>query len=116
MTASAGSHDQANPDPANHDPAHPDHSGGHPQDSHDHRDCEDVIRLLYHFVDGELTVERRERIQFHLDECLPCFEAFDFEAELRLVISQRCRDKVPDPLRDRIAQALQAEADRPLAP
>ena len=76
---------------------------------HDHGDCGDVLRDLYTFVDGELTVERRTRIETHLDDCLPCFEAFDFEAELRIVISQRCRDAVPDELRDRIADALRAE-------
>jgi mycothiol system anti-sigma-R factor len=75
---------------------------------HDHV-CDEVLRELYTFVDGELTVERRARIEAHLDDCLPCFEAYDFEAELRIVISQRCRDSVPSALRDRIAQALDAE-------
>jgi anti-sigma factor (TIGR02949 family) len=78
--------------------------------SHDHGDCDDILRELYTFVDGELTIERRARIKSHLDDCLPCFEAYDFEAELRIVISQRCRDAVPQDLRSRIAQALDHEA------
>lgn len=84
---------------------HHDHHEGH----HDHSDCQDVIARLYEFVDGELTIERRARIQEHLDACLPCFEAFDFEAELRVVISERCRDSVPQSLRERIAGALDDE-------
>jgi mycothiol system anti-sigma-R factor len=76
---------------------------------HDDGDCGDVLAELYTFVDGELTVERRAIIKAHLDECLPCFEAFDFEAELRIVVSQRCREKVPDELRARIARALTDE-------
>lgn len=84
-------------------------NGVHAHDhDHDHG-CGEVLRELYTFVDGELTVERRARIEAHLDDCLPCFEAYDFEAELRIVISQRCRDSVPNALRDRIAQALDAE-------
>lgn len=78
----------------------PDHQAGH---------CDEVIRELYTFVDGELTVESRAQIKSHLDDCLPCFEAYDFEAELRIVISQRCRESVPDSLRDRIAQAIDSE-------
>jgi mycothiol system anti-sigma-R factor len=68
-----------------------------------------VIRELYTFVDGELTIESRAQIKSHLDDCLPCFEAYDFEAELRIVISQRCRESVPESLRDRIAQAIDSE-------
>jgi len=72
-------------------------------------DCEDAVHRLYHFLDGELDDARRADIKHHLDECLPCLEAFDFEAELRIVIAQRCRDEVPEGLRDRIAQAIQHE-------
>jgi mycothiol system anti-sigma-R factor len=75
----------------------------------DHGNCDDILRELYTFVDGELTIERRAHIKAHLDDCLPCFEAYDFEAELRIVISQRCRDSVPDSLRDRIAQAIESD-------
>jgi mycothiol system anti-sigma-R factor len=69
-------------------------------------DCQEVIHTLYHFLDGELTVERRLEIQHHLDDCSPCLEAFDFEAELRILIARSCRDQVPDKLRRRIAEAL----------
>jgi len=69
-------------------------------------DCQEVIHTLYHFLDGELTAERRLAIQHHLDDCSPCLEAFDFEAELRVFVARSCRDQVPDELRHRIAQAL----------
>ena len=59
-------------------------------------DCEQALRTLYHFLDGELTPERRLAIQHHLDECSPCLEAFDFEAELKIVIARCCRDQVPE--------------------
>jgi mycothiol system anti-sigma-R factor len=77
---------------------------------HDHtekHECVEALRELYLFIDGEeLTEERRVVIRRHLDDCPPCFEAYDFEAELRTVISRRCRDSVPDELRVRITQAL----------
>jgi len=68
--------------------------------------CTEAAELLYHYIDGELTEERRMLISAHLDDCPPCLDAFDFEAELRVVVSERCRDRVPDELRQRVADAL----------
>jgi mycothiol system anti-sigma-R factor len=72
-------------------------------------ECQEALDTLYHFLDGELTEVRRLEIQQHLDRCSPCLEAFDFEAELKIVIARRCRDQVPESLRSRVASAL-AEA------
>ncbi len=69
-------------------------------------DCQEAIQTLYYFLDGELTDDRRKDIQRHLEECSPCLEAFDFEAELKMVIARKCRDQVPDTLRFRVARAL----------
>jgi len=75
-------------------------------------DCSDSIERLYHYLDGELTEQRRAEIKRHLDECPPCLGAFDFEAELRTVIASRCKDRVPDALRERIRAALHEEERR----
>jgi mycothiol system anti-sigma-R factor len=75
-------------------------------------DCEEALRTLYYFLDGELTPARRQAIQRHLNECSPCLEAFDFEAELKLVVARCCRDQVPEGLRQRIADVL-AQASEP---
>jgi mycothiol system anti-sigma-R factor len=72
-------------------------------------DCNETIERLYHFLDGELTDDRRREIQHHLDECSPCLDAFDFEADLRRVIANRCKDHVPDSLRQRVLQVLLEE-------
>jgi mycothiol system anti-sigma-R factor len=69
-------------------------------------DCQDAVHTLYHYLDGELTAERRDVIRKHLDQCAPCLAAFDFEAELKVIIARSCRDQVPDDLRRRIAEAL----------
>jgi mycothiol system anti-sigma-R factor len=69
-------------------------------------DCTNSLHELYACRDGELTDDRRIHIQAHLDGCQPCYEAYDFEAELRIVISARCREEVPDDLRNRVAEAL----------
>jgi mycothiol system anti-sigma-R factor len=79
----------------------------------DNAACRDAVERLYHFLDGELTPERRQLIQRHLDECTDCIEAYEFEAELRLAISRGCRESVPETLRVRIAQAIAFENPGP---
>ncbi len=76
--------------------------------------CQDALHTLYHYLDGELTEERRQAIKRHLNECQPCLHAFDFEAELKIVIARSCRDQVPDHLRFKIAKALADASDTDL--
>ena len=72
--------------------------------------CDDAVHQLYHFLDGELTEVRRVQIAEHLTFCAPCGGAAEFEAELRLVIANRCKDHVPESLIRRIADAIDEES------
>ena len=75
-------------------------------------DCDDAVHQLYHYLDGELTEQRRRQIMVHLDLCEPCAAAAGFEVELRQVIANRCRDYVPETLIRRIADAINDERRR----
>lgn len=75
--------------------------------THEHSNCDDAKHTLYEFLDGELTPEKRAAIQAHLEACSPCFEAFDFEAELLQVVEKKCIEQVPEGLQARILNALQ---------
>lgn len=68
--------------------------------------CDVALAELYEYLDGELTEEARQRIERHLRECSPCLEAFDFEAEVRRIVADRCRDQCPEALRARIQSAI----------
>jgi mycothiol system anti-sigma-R factor len=68
--------------------------------------CNDALRELYEFLDGELTDERKALIKDHLAGCNPCLEVFDFEAEVRILVSTKCREEAPDALRQRVVEAL----------
>jgi len=72
-------------------------------------DCREALHRIYHFLDGELTSTRREKIEEHLDGCSPCLHLFGFEAEIRRLVADKCRDAVPDSLRSRIAEAIHHE-------
>ena len=75
-------------------------------------DCDEAVHQLYHYLDGELTDARRREIAVHLDLCEPCAGAAGFEAELRQVIANRCRDRVPEALLRRVAEAIHEEERR----
>jgi len=71
--------------------------------------CREVLHSVYHFLDGEMKPERRDQIARHIDKCAPCLRAFGFETEIRRLVADRCRDKVPDELRIRIAAVIAHE-------
>lgn len=89
-----------------------DEHGGPCGDGSNEVDCNEAVRQLYRYLDGELNDVRRVQISVHLDECGWCGEAAEFEAELRMVVANRCKDRVPEALKARVAAALRAEATR----
>jgi mycothiol system anti-sigma-R factor len=77
-------------------------------------DCEDTLHELYAYLDGELGLKARSHVQEHLDSCLDCLQAFDFHAELRVVIAQKCRgDEIPPGLLDRVKACFGDEVVAP---
>jgi mycothiol system anti-sigma-R factor len=74
--------------------------------------CDEAVHQLYYFLDGELTEERRVLISEHLTYCGPCGGAAEFEVELRMVIANHCKDRVPESLKKRIADAIDEESRR----
>ena len=73
-------------------------------------DCEEAVHELYHYLDGSSPRSGATKIRVHLDWCGPCGGAAEFEAELRKVIANRCKDRVPQSLIDRVAAALNEES------
>jgi len=74
-------------------------------------DCREAVAELFEFLSGELTDERRVVIDKHLDDCSHCLDVFEFHAELRTVVSERCRTELPEGLKNRVLGALRALED-----
>lgn len=71
-------------------------------------DCEAALAEVYSYLDHELTVVEHERVLAHLETCSPCYEAFDFEAEFRMVVASKAlSDDFPDGLRIRILRRIE---------
>jgi len=75
-------------------------------------DCNETLRELEAFLDGELTTDTQLAIHAHLEGCVDCLQAFDFHAELKQVISQKCHnDEMPPDLLRRIELCLGEDID-----
>jgi mycothiol system anti-sigma-R factor len=76
-------------------------------------DCNETIRELDAFLDGELSVDTRTQIHHHLNGCTDCLQAFDFHAELKRVVQRKCNsDEMPEGLLGRIEACFATEFER----
>lgn len=74
-------------------------------------DCSETLRELELFLDGELSGEQFDHVRSHLDGCIECYHAFDFQAELKQVIAEKSRtEQMPDGLLDRIRQCFLSDS------
>lgn len=75
-------------------------------------DCSETLRELDRFLDSELSADARSSIRRHLESCPDCLGAFDFHAELKVVIATKCQeDEMPADLLVRIERCFSAEFD-----
>lgn len=74
--------------------------------------CNETLEELHRFIDRELDDHARAAIADHLGGCTDCHSAFDFHAELRMVIAMKCQgDPVPPSLIIRLKACLGVELD-----
>lgn len=74
--------------------------------------CKETIRELDAFLDDELSDDARHQIHRHLEGCTDCLQAFDFQAELKIVIRRKCsNDEMPDGLLERIEMCFDVDFD-----
>lgn len=75
-------------------------------------DCNETLRELDAFLDSELSEETHIAIRSHLEQCPDCLQTFDFHAELKMVVSQKCHaDEMPAGLMAKIEQCFVFDLD-----
>ena len=68
--------------------------------------CEDVRRVVYFYLDGELSERRGQELKQHVDQCPDCGHRLTIQQRLRLFLRKRLAScYAPANLRDRIQQA-----------
>ncbi len=76
-------------------------------------DCEQVLREIELYLDGELHGPICGEIEAHLSACGPCLDRSEFRRKLRELFAERCGcDEVPEHLSDRV-ETLLRDPDAP---
>jgi mycothiol system anti-sigma-R factor len=69
--------------------------------------CEETLKELERFLDGELTQEIRVEIEHHLSDCHPCTRKAEFRRHVKVIIATKCTEhEVPAELRERIRAVI----------
>jgi anti-sigma factor (TIGR02949 family) len=71
--------------------------------------CDQVIRRLWDYVDGELDPESAAALRAHLDMCSRCLPQYDFQKAYRAFALRTSSQVVPPHLRRRVFEAILAE-------
>jgi mycothiol system anti-sigma-R factor len=73
-------------------------SCGRPHD----KDCAEVLRDLFLFLDHEMEDATYTEIKQHLDECAPCLAKYNLEQVVKTLVARSCREPAPPTLRERV--------------
>ncbi len=91
------------------------HSG--PSESgadHAHPDglsCEDALRLVHDFLDGELEGTPSADVKAHFEKCQRCYPFLRLEESFRLALRKAARgESTPPDLRERVLSVLEEAA------
>ena len=69
----------------------------------EHPECAAVIAEVWTLLDGECTVETRDRLRHHLEECPTCLRYYGIEERVKKLIAIKCSgERAPDSLRERL--------------
>lgn len=70
--------------------------------------CSDAVRQLWQYLEGELADRDREKVDEHLGACLRCCGEAEFANELRRFLAAHGDDHLPDDVRQRLLNSLDA--------
>ena len=65
--------------------------------------CEEALRLVHDFIDGELENVSHAEVEKHFEVCQRCYPHLRLEQSFRAALRRACaREKAPPELRDRV--------------
>jgi anti-sigma factor (TIGR02949 family) len=74
-------------------------------DTHD-MDCEQALKRLVEFVDGELPNSEHDGVEQHLRICRNCCSRMEFESRLKERLSTLSTKDAPSKTRDRVRDLI----------
>jgi anti-sigma factor (TIGR02949 family) len=75
-------------------------------------DCDEILRDLDLYLDGELPSARARVVERHLSECSPCMARSEFRRRLIETVRTKCRtsEEPPATLQVRITRSIELQA------
>ena len=78
--------------------------------------CQETLREIERFLDGELDRVVTVRIEEHLSDCSPCMQRAEFRRLLKVMVAEKCTQRAaPDALSARIRELIRGLDDAPTA-
>jgi mycothiol system anti-sigma-R factor len=74
-------------------------------------DCNETLREMQAFLDGELPPALKAEVDAHLGGCYDCLGAFEFHFLLRRTVATVCREEMPAELWNKVVACFGAELD-----
>lgn len=69
--------------------------------------CEETLRDIERFIDGEVETSIRIEIEEHLSDCPPCLQRAEFQRHVKVLISHKCVEShVPDEIATKILRMI----------
>ena len=70
-------------------------------------DCEETLREIERFIDGEIEAPIRIEIEEHLSDCPPCLQHAEFRRHVKVIVSRKCAEaQVPDEVTAKILRMI----------
>jgi len=77
------------------------------RDTGDHESCAEFLDRIVYLLDNELDASEVAIVKVHLDECAPCFERYDVQRTIKMIVARSCTESAPDALREKVRVRLQ---------
>ena len=71
--------------------------------------CEEVLREVELYIDGELEQARASHLADHLRGCTPCMRHAEFRARLKDIVRRKCRSEAPEHLVIRVRAIIRED-------
>ena len=76
--------------------------------------CQETLKEVERFLDGELDRVVMVRIEEHLSDCNPCMQRTEFRRHLKIMVAEKCTERAaPDDLSRKVRALIRDLDDTP---
>ena len=76
--------------------------------------CQETLKEIERFLDGELDRVVTVRIEEHLSDCNPCMQRAEFRRHLKVMVGEKCSERAaPDALSEKIRDLIRGLDESP---